>query len=92
MSHNANPAQYGWTYQGSNQASKVEFYEKDGVKMDYYYTTGTMKTSMDHPNQGKTQMFRRHLDDMQFQSVCQNPRTHTGQGYQTKSSKYYNGK
>lgn len=40
MSHNANPAQYGWTYQGSNQASKVEFYEKDGVKMDYYYTTG----------------------------------------------------
>ncbi|KAF6253707.1 hypothetical protein COO60DRAFT_1642934 [Scenedesmus sp. NREL 46B-D3] len=52
----------------------------------------TMKTSLDHPNQGKTQMFRRHLDDMQFQSVCQNPRTHTGQGYQTKSSKYYNGK
>jgi hypothetical protein len=40
MSHNSNPAQYGWNYQGSNQASKVEFYEKDGVKMDYYYTTG----------------------------------------------------
>jgi hypothetical protein len=206
MSHNPNPAQYGWNYQGSNQASKVEFYEKDGVKMDYYYTTGkdlyqsistfgalrtgiqhimhstvrwhgavawlrkphhgvgrllvanpatvhvqlgaairssmhtsgsishwsgaallssskschipsaharmpivcllltaaastavvraagTVKNSMDHPSQGKTQMFTRDLDDSQFQSVCQNPRAHTGQGYQTKSSKNYNGK
>lgn len=40
--------------------------------------------------QGKTQMFRRDLSEGQFQSVCENPRYHTGQGYQTKSSKYYN--
>lgn len=53
---------------------------------------GTVKTSMDHPSQGKTQMFRRGLDEAQFQAVCQEPRTHTGQGYQTKSSKYYQGK
>lgn len=53
---------------------------------------GTVKTSMDHPSQGKTQMFRRGLDEAQFESVCNNPRAHTGQGYQTKSSKYYSGK
>jgi hypothetical protein len=53
---------------------------------------GTVKTSMDHPSQGKTQMFRRNLSDTQFESVCNNPRAHTGQGYQTKSSKYYTGK
>lgn len=47
---------------------------------------------MDHPSQGKTQMFRRGLDEAQFESVCNNPRAHTGQGYQTKSSKYYSGK
>lgn len=40
MSHKANPVQYGWTYQGSNEQSRVEFYERDGVKMDYYPTTG----------------------------------------------------
>lgn len=34
-------------------------------------------------------MFRRDLSNDEFQSVLQNPRTHTGQGYQTKSSKYY---
>ena len=30
---------------------------------------GTVKTSMDHPSQGKTQMFRRGLDDAGFQQV-----------------------
>jgi len=38
--HHTNPQQYGWTYQGSNAQSRVEFYERDGVKMDYYPTTG----------------------------------------------------
>jgi hypothetical protein len=47
---------------------------------------------MHHPSQGKTHMFRRNLSDNQFASVCQNPRAHTGHGYQTKSSKFYNGK
>jgi hypothetical protein len=34
------PTQHGWTYQGGNEQSRVEFYERDGVKMDYYPTTG----------------------------------------------------
>lgn len=31
--------------------SRVAYYQRDGVKMDYYYTTGTVKTAMDHPAQ-----------------------------------------
>ena len=38
--HKSNPADAGWTYQGSNAQSRVDFYEKDGCKMDYYPTTG----------------------------------------------------
>ncbi|CAL5229430.1 g12752 [Coccomyxa viridis] len=90
--HKANPADAGWTYQGSNAQSRVDFYEKDGCKMDYYPTTGTVKTSMSHPTQGNTQMFRRDLDDTGFQQVLENPRYHSGQGYQTKNSGYYKGK
>lgn len=40
MSHKANPLQEGWTYQGSNEQSRVEFYKRGRVKMDYYSTTG----------------------------------------------------
>ena len=42
--HKANPADAGWTYEGSNAQSRVDFYEKDGCKMDYYPTTGRMLT------------------------------------------------
>lgn len=38
--HTTNPQELGWAYQGTNEQSRVSFYEKDGVKMDYYYTTG----------------------------------------------------
>jgi hypothetical protein len=40
MAHKTNPQEHGWQYQGSNEQSRVDFYAKDGVKMDYYYTTG----------------------------------------------------
>lgn len=39
---------------------------------------GTVKTSLDHPTQGPTQMFRRGLDTDSFGNVCNNPRAHTG--------------
>lgn len=123
MSHQTKPSQHGWTKTGENATSRVEFYQKDNVKMDYYPTTGkrfivspwpsaitlretffyttnahskkakllmlfapigTVKTSMNHPSQGSTQMFRRDLSQADFQNVCENPRYHTGQGYQRK--------
>ncbi|KAG2424015.1 hypothetical protein HXX76_014840 [Chlamydomonas incerta] len=81
----AAPEQAGWQYTGHNSNSRVAFYENpSGVKMDYYYTTGTVKTSMDHPARGSTQLFRRDLSDNQYNAVLDNPRTHTGQGYYRK--------
>ena len=41
-SHNVNPANAGWTYQGGNAQSRVEYWAKDGCKMDYYPTTGML--------------------------------------------------
>ncbi|KAL3148850.1 hypothetical protein ABBQ32_001726 [Trebouxia sp. C0010 RCD-2024] len=87
-----NPANDGWTHTGSNSQSKADFYQRDNVKMDYYPSTGTVKTSMDLPSQGPTQMFRKGLDSASFGNVCNKPRSHTGQGYQTKSSASYTGK
>lgn len=43
---------------------------------------GTVKTSMNHPTQGKTQMFRRNASGAEFQRICEQPRSHTGKGYQ----------
>jgi len=35
---------------------------------------GTIKTSLEHPVQGKTQMFRRNLDPVQLELVIKQPR------------------
>lgn len=38
--HTPNPQDFGWKPTGANEQSKVAFYEKEGVKMDYYPSTG----------------------------------------------------
>lgn len=40
--HQTNPQAYGWTYQGANAQSRVEYWQhaETGVKMDFYPTTG----------------------------------------------------
>ena len=56
------------------------------VKLDWYYTTATLKTSMDHPRQGKTQMFAKvGVTPELYVQVLENPRVHTdAQRYQRK--------
>jgi hypothetical protein len=58
--------------------------------MDYYPSTGTVKTAMDHPTQGQTQMFCGDLDAVGLERVAQNERAHTGQGYQTTAQRNSN--
>lgn len=36
MSFQAN----GWEYQGRNEQSRVDFYQRGNDKIDHYYTTG----------------------------------------------------
>ena len=51
------PTEFNWTFTGSNELSRVEFFERrerpqDGaglLKLDFFYTTGMLKTSLDYP-------------------------------------------
>lgn len=42
------------------------------------YTIGTY---LNHPKQGKTQLFRRNVNLLQLEKLFKNPRQHTGKGY-----------
>jgi len=78
--------EYGWTFTGSWEAT--EFFEKDlpegNVKLDWYFTTATVKTSLDHPTKGKTQMFGKKCNPNQYDKILRNPRVHTGKRYQRR--------
>ena len=55
---------------------------EDGYcKYDIYYTTGNVKTCIDHPNQGKTQRFRVPCDMKMVTGLFKHPRLHTHIGY-----------
>ena len=60
-------------------------YRKDGVRLNFYLSTGTVGSALDHPRQGKTQLFRRNVQDAnEAAAFFDDPRQHTGKGYQTK--------
>eukprot|EP00978_Attheya_sp_CCMP212_P012556 scaffold31362_cov45-Attheya_sp.AAC.5 len=65
-----------------NPASRViSFQTQDGVRINIYYSTRTIGTALDHPNQGKTQLFRRKCSSQNLFEILQNPLSHTGKGY-----------
>ena len=82
------PAEFGWRFTGS-EGNRVEFFEKDDVKLDWCCTTGTMKTCLEHPRQGPRQMFRegQHVSPEMYIQILLDPRTHTGVGYQTRETR-----
>mmetsp|Transcript_15763 Transcript_15763/g.19220 ORF Transcript_15763/g.19220 Transcript_15763/m.19220 type:complete len:221 (+) Transcript_15763:165-827(+) len=61
------PSKYGWTFTGSCDDEKVEFYEQEiydeahgsnmFIYLDFYYTNGTVKTVLNHPSNGLVQLF-----------------------------------
>lgn len=87
-SHYPDASQFGWRFTGSCESGRAEFFEKSFeqhgiVKLDFYYTTGTVKTVLDHPTQGVTQLFAKgnSLSPDMYRAILENPRHHTGNRY-----------
>jgi len=83
------PTEFEWSFTGANEESRVEFFEKqfgsDGlVKLDWYYTTGTIKTSLHHATQGPTQLFGAQVTSENYIEILLNPRSHTNNRYHRK--------
>jgi len=71
-----------------NPTSRViSFRTVQGVRVNVYYTTRTIGTALDHPLQGKTQLFRRNCSDEELVTIMNNPRVHTDKGYQRKRAR-----
>ena len=57
-----------------NEESRVVIFADDkGVRFNVYYTTGTVGTCLDHPRQGKTQLFRRNVNLALLRQLFQEP-------------------
>lgn len=53
-------------------------------QINIWFTRMTVGTCLKHPKKGKTQLFRKNVDDKLLRKIFENPRVHTGNGYYTK--------
>jgi hypothetical protein len=59
----------------------ISFRTDSNERINVYYTTRTIGTALDHPSQGKTQLFRRKCTIDDLKQILQNTRYHTRRGY-----------
>ena len=72
---------YGWESRGHNPDNSMLSFFKEDMRINVYYTTMTVGTCLDHPRQGRTQLFRRNLTLEDVERIFHNPRAHTNKGY-----------
>ena len=74
----------GWLLLDIQENIKMISFKRCGVRLNYYYSTGTVATAMNHPTKGRTQLYRKNLDYDEIVQIINNPRKHTGEGYYKK--------
>jgi len=78
--------EHRYTEIGVNVASKVISFTRMDTRVNVYYTTRTVGTCVHHPQQGKTQLFRRDVNLHMLNAIFADPRVHTDRGYQRGST------
>ncbi|MCP4974610.1 MAG: hypothetical protein GY931_00485 [Maribacter sp.] len=66
-------------------------FTKEGARINIYTTKMTVATCLNHPKQGKTQMYRKNVSNEELGKIFKNPRVHTGKGYKNKASNIIKG-
>ena len=68
----------GWEkIEGLPAQPPMASYKKDGIRLNFWLSTGTVGSYLDHPRQGKTQLFRREISMSEASDIFNNPRQHT---------------
>lgn len=74
----------GWTEIDHQWNIKMVSFSRDGQRINVYYGKGTVGTCLDHPKQGKTQLFRRNVGVDLLTRLFEKPRLHTRLGYKRR--------
>ena len=77
---------YGWVRLPSRD---IDFsFTRKGTRINIWYAkngTFTVGTALEHPRQGKTQLFRRNVSPKLLERILDYPRVHTNKGYKHRN-------
>jgi hypothetical protein len=66
----------------SSEGTPMVSYRKDNVRLEVWLSTGTIGSYLEHPNQGKTQLFLRNIMQIgEATEIFDNPHVHSNKGY-----------
>ena len=74
----------GWAFLTFQANIKMISFQKGDCRLNYYMSTGTVGTALNHPKKNKTQLFRKNIKFKELVKIFKNPRQHTGKGYYNK--------
>lgn len=77
-------SKHKWEYHPNQPNEHMMRFVKSDCMIDVWPTKMTVGTYLKHPRQGKTQLFRRNVSYELLDKIFNNPRQHTGKGYQRK--------
>lgn len=72
---------YGWEKVKDGGIKKLSFIRDSKIngrmRLEVFYTTGTVKTTLTHPKRGKSQAWRYDVSEDVLELLFKNPRHHT---------------
>ena len=71
----------------SSTQAPMASYSRDGTRLNFYLSTGTVASFLDHPKRGKHQLFRGSCTMAEAIKLLDNPCEHTAKGYHTRDEK-----
>lgn len=71
---------YGWTEIRHDQRNKIQSFQKNGNKINVFYTTCIVGTCLVHPRCGMGQLYRK-VNTLELELVFKQPRVHLGGGH-----------
>ncbi len=74
----------GWEFIADQPENYMVSFYKNGTRINVWYTKMTVATCLNHPTKGKTQLFRKHVNQALMNEIFKKPRVHTKLGYRTK--------
>jgi hypothetical protein len=88
------PTVFQWTFTGSSKSQAIEYFEKDFgnelglVKLDFFYTRGTVRTILVHPIKGERLLFWKaseRISPQSYRKILKDPRSHNNRRYKKQS-------
>lgn len=79
----------GWKLFADQPNNYCVIFRRDKEQINVWYTKMTIATVVDHPKQGRQQLYRKNITNNELRKLFSNPRTHTNKGYRNRILNFF---